>query len=365
MKHLEQNFLRKKVAVLIEQGVEDIEFIVIVNGLRQQGIDVIVLSSRMHEKYKGKRGKLSILSDGTTTEAKIEEFAGVVIPGGIAPDKMRCNRNTVRFVRDAMNLGKWVGAIGHGPQVLIEGDLLRNKHVTGFNSIRQDIINAGGRYQDQPIVVDNNLITSREIGDLSIFTAGFLHRLGYGGERDGFPDESDTKTEWWKLADIWGGSTRGDIAKGLTTALVGGRYLVEALENYAKKELDIEFKLLLQEIISVQEIHIQKLQNYLYKLSEKTYVTSNVTNNYAKIKNALMRNAQTYQIGCALSDIQMRMGDINNLCGMYTDPVATAIFKEIYHDLEKTEQRLLEMYISRTTTELTSDIPAPQPILKI
>jgi len=354
MKHLDQDVLKKKVAILIEQGVEDIEFIVIVNGLRQQGVDVIVLSSRLHEKYKGKRGKLSVLADGTTTEAIVEEYAAVVIPGGVAPDKMRSNRHTVSFVKEAMRLGKWVGTISHGIQVLIEGDLLKNKQVTGFNSIRLDIINAGANYQDKPLVVDDNLITSREIGDLSIFTTALLNRLGYGGKRTGLPDERDIKPDWWKLADIWGGSTKGDIIKGLNTALAGEHYLLESLKKYVEKESDIAIKMLFQDIMINKDIHIKSLQNYLYRFSDKPAITANNTCHSHKNNRDLIVNDNVYHIRCALRDIQTRMGDIGNLCGMYTDPSVTAIFKQIYQDLAKNEQQLLEIYQLRTRDKVRS-----------
>jgi hypothetical protein len=89
-------------------------------------------------------------------------FDAVIIPGGMAPDKMRRNPNTVGFVQDAMQQGKLVAAVCHGPQVLIEGDLLRGKQATGFIAIRKDMINAGANYIDEPLVIDGNLITSRQ-----------------------------------------------------------------------------------------------------------------------------------------------------------------------------------------------------------
>ncbi len=106
---------KKKVAILIEQDVEDMEFIVPFNGLKLAGIEVVVLGSRMNEKYKGKRGKLTMQADGTTTEAIASEFDAVIIPGGMAPDKMRRSFPTVRFVEEAMEAGKWIAAICHGP----------------------------------------------------------------------------------------------------------------------------------------------------------------------------------------------------------------------------------------------------------
>ncbi|MBD2663625.1 intracellular protease, PfpI family [Richelia sinica FACHB-800] len=348
---------KQKIAILIEQAVEDLEFLIPYNGIKQAGMEVIVLGSRMNEKYKGKRGKLSIHADGTTTEAIADEFAGVVIPGGMAPDRMRRNCHTVSFVRDAMTKGKVIAAVCHGPQVLIEGDLLKGRKATGFTSIRKDITNAGAIYLDEPVVIDGNLITSREPGDLAIFTTAFLSRLGYGGQEVGLPNEKDTSAEWWKLADAWGGSTKGEIVKGLNTALAGERYSLEALEKYAEKESDMEAKTLFAAMMDNKRLHINRLENYLQRLSEKSSFSANIANQYAKVKTALTGSDDIYQLRCALGDVQTGIGDIANLCAMYTDPVATAIFKEIYHDLGKYEQELIQLYKVR----IAAGVKPPQP----
>jgi protease I len=348
---------KKKVAILIEQAVEDAEFIVPYNGLKQAGMEVVVLGSRMNEKYKGKRGKLSIQADGTTTEAIAAEFDAVVIPGGMAPDKMRRNTNTVRFVQEAIQQRKLVAAVCHGPQVLIEGDLLKGKQVTGFIAIAKDIINAGANYLDEPVVVDGNLITSREPGDLAIFTTAILSRLGYGGKDAALPNEKDTTAEWWKLADAWGGSTKGDIGRGLNTALTGERYSLEALDKYFEKESDSEVKSLFKEMIGNKQRHIENLETYLQRLGEKPSLGANIANQYAKVKTALTGSDDIYQLRSALGDVQTGIGDIGNLCATYTDPIATAIFKVIYHDLLKYEQRLVELYRARIGTQVQPPNP--------
>ncbi|WP_445240219.1 DJ-1/PfpI family protein [Microcoleus vaginatus] len=79
----------KRVAILIENGVEDSEFLVPYNALKQAGFEVVVLGSRTNEKYAGKQGKVAQQADGTTTEAVPAEFDAVIIPGGMAPDMMR------------------------------------------------------------------------------------------------------------------------------------------------------------------------------------------------------------------------------------------------------------------------------------
>src|SRR3712207_409828 len=109
----------------------------------------------------------------------------------MAPDRMRTNMKTVRFVQQAFGQGKLVAAVCHGPQVLIEGDLLRGKRATGFRAIRKDMQNAGADYTDEPIVADGNLITSRRPSDLPIFTAAILRRLNLTLRNVALPDEGD------------------------------------------------------------------------------------------------------------------------------------------------------------------------------
>jgi len=342
---------KKKVAILIENDVEDAEFQVPYDGLKQAGLEVVVLGSRTNENYQGKRGKLSISADGTTTEAVASEFDAVIIPGGMAPDKMRRNPSTVRFVQEAMQQGKLVAAVCHGPQVLIEGDLLKGKKATGFVAIRKDMINAGANYMDVPLLIDGNLITSRQPGDLPIFTTAILGYLGYGGKDAALPDTQDIKAEWWKLADAWGGSTKGEIVQGLNTALAGERYSKEALEKYAEKVSDREARSLFQEMIADKQRHIQVLEARLNDLGEKPSLTANIANQYAKLKTAFTGSDDIYQLRSALGDVQTGIGDIGNLMAAYTDPLTTAIFIEIHNDLLMFEQRLVDLYQARVGAE--------------
>ncbi|NJM72657.1 MAG: DJ-1/PfpI/YhbO family deglycase/protease [Scytonema sp. RU_4_4] len=349
--------VKKKVAILIENNVEDAEFQVPYNALKQAGIEVVILGARVNETYKGKQGKLSKQPDGTTTEAMASDFDAVVIPGGMAPDKMRCNPNTVRFVQEAMQQGKLVAAVCHGPQVLIEGDLLKGKKATGFLAIRKDMINAGADYIDEPLVIDGNLITSRQPGDLAIFSTAILSRLGYGGKDAALPDETDARAQWWKLADAWGGSTKGEIVKALNTVLSGERYSLEALEKYSEKESDAQIKSLFQEMIGNKQRHIQLLETRLNELGEKPSLAANIANQYAKVKATLTGSDDIYQLRSALGDVQTGIGDIGNLIAATTDPVSTAIFTQIHKDLLTYEQRLVDLYRIRVGAKLKSAKP--------
>jgi protease I len=341
---------KKRVAILIENGVEDAEFKVPYQGIKMAGIEVVVLGSRMNKTYKGKQGKVSVQPDGTTTEAIASQFDAVVIPGGMAPDKMRTNPNTVRFVQEAMEQGKIVAAVCHGPQVLIEGDLLKGKQATAFIAIRKDMINAGANYIDEPLVIDGNLITSRLPGDLPIFTTAILSRLGYGGKEAVLPDISDAQAEWWKLADAWGGSTKGEIVKGLNTALAGERYSQEAFEQYAEKTSDAELRLLLQEMIANKQKHIQKLEARLADFGEKPSLVANAADKYAKVKTSLQGSDDLDLLRRALGDVQTGVVDIYNLYIQFTDPISTALFREIEKDLSLYERHLADLYRARMGT---------------
>ncbi|MBF2063136.1 MAG: DJ-1/PfpI/YhbO family deglycase/protease [Calothrix sp. C42_A2020_038] len=348
---------KKKIAILIENDVEDAEFQVPYNALKQAGMDVVVLGSRMNETYKGKRGKVSVKPDGTTAEAIAAEFDAVVIPGGMAPDKMRCNRNTVRFVQEAAAQNQIVAAVCHGPQLLIEADLLKGKQATGYMAIRKDIINAGAKYIDEALVVDGNLITSRQPGDLAIFTTAILSRLGYGGKDAALPNENDKDAEWWKLADAWGGSTKGEVVKTLNTALAGEKYSIEALHQYVQKESDAEIKSLFEEMLQNKQRHIEYLEARLNQLGEKPSLAANIANQYAKVKTALTGSDDIYQLRSALGDVQTGIGDIGNLVPATTDPISTAIFTEIHKDLVMYEQRLVELYRAKVGNQVKSANP--------
>jgi protease I len=230
---------------------------------------------------------------------------------------------------------------------LIEADLLKGKTATGFSAIRKDMINAGANYVDEPLVVDGNLLTSRQPGDLAIFTTAILSRLGYGGKEVALPDEKDTDAEWWKLADAWGGSTKGEIVKGLNTALAGERYSQEALAKYSEKESDPEVRLLFQEMIASKQRHIQKLEARLSALGEKPSLTANIADKYAQVKTALQGSDDIHQLRCALGDVQTGIGDIGNLMAAFTDPMSTVVFTEIYKDLLLYEQHLADVYKAR------------------
>ncbi len=341
------NSTKKRAAILIDQKFEDSEFQIPYKALQQAGAEVVVLGSRMNEKYHGKQGQVSIKPDGTVTEARPEDFDAVIIPGGMAPDTMRNNPNTVRFVQKAMELGKLVAAVCHGPQVLIEGDLLKGKKATGFVSIHKDMMNAGANYLDEPLVVDGNLITSRQPGDLAIFTTAILTHLGLEIPEQALPDASDANAQWWQLAEVWGGNSKKEIIDALNTALAGERYARKAFEQYAEKTSDAQLRSLLHEMIENKQHHIQILERRLQDLDALESIRASAADAYASLQDWLHSNDDFAILRRTLGDIQTGVVDAYNLRKQYTDPVSTAIFTAIEVDLAEYEQRIAKLYHAR------------------
>jgi protease I len=166
----------KRVALLVEDEFEDSEVTGPIDLLRGAGITVVVVGTKAGATYHGKKGE-AITADIGAGAAKIKDFDAVVIPGGHAPDKMRMRHAMVDLARDAMEAGKPVAAICHGPQVLISANVLRGRTLTCWPSIAVDVKNAGGLYVDKPVVEDGNLITSRKIDDVTVFSEAIIRAL--------------------------------------------------------------------------------------------------------------------------------------------------------------------------------------------
>jgi protease I len=167
----------KRIAILVEDGFEDVELTGPLDALRSAGANVAIVGPSARTEYRGKRGQAAVTSDLAAGSARMQDFDALVVPGGHAPDKMRMRHAMVDLVRDAMNAQKPVAAICHGPQVLISADVLRGRTVTCWPSIAVDVKNAGGLYVDKPVVEDGNLITSRKPDDVPMFSAAIIKAL--------------------------------------------------------------------------------------------------------------------------------------------------------------------------------------------
>ena len=170
----------KRVAMLVEDEFEDRELTGPLDALRAAGATVSLVGPTAGNEYKGKRGQAVVKADVAAGSVKVGDFDALVIPGGHAPDKMRMRHAMVDLARDAMESGKPVATICHGPQVLISANVLRGRTLTCWPSIAIDVKNAGGLYVDKPVVEDGNLITSRKPDDVPVFNEAIIKALSKG-----------------------------------------------------------------------------------------------------------------------------------------------------------------------------------------
>lgn len=153
---------------MVDNGVEDAEFLYPYYRLQEAGYRVDIVAAKAKQAYTGKHG-IPIKSDLSPKEVIINDYDGLIIPGGRAPDRMRINKALVDLVKRANENEKVIAAICHGPQMLIEADILNGRKATCWKSVAKDIQNAGATYINAPTVVDHNLVTSRFPADLPKF----------------------------------------------------------------------------------------------------------------------------------------------------------------------------------------------------
>jgi protease I len=123
----------------------------------------------------------SVPVDTAISAVSPNNFDALVIPGGqINPDKLRTDKQAMTLVREFVDSGKPVAAICHGPWLLVEADALRGRDVTSYHSIRRDVENAGGKWVDKEVVVDEGIITSRSPDDLDAFVKKIIEEVGEG-----------------------------------------------------------------------------------------------------------------------------------------------------------------------------------------
>ena len=166
----------KKVIILVEQMYNDLEFWYPYYRLKEAGAEVTIVGSGTEVTYTGKSG----IPCTVNTEAKKispAEFDGMIIPGGYAPDHMRRHPAMVALVKGFFAAGKVVAAICHAGWMLASADILKDRTVTAFFAIKDDLIHAGANYVDQEVVVDGKLITSRKPDDLPAFMKAVIATL--------------------------------------------------------------------------------------------------------------------------------------------------------------------------------------------
>jgi protease I len=128
--------------------------------------------------YLGKRGAYPVTVDAQVDELRARDFDGLVIPGGYAPDILRRHAKVLSLTREIFEAGKPVAFICHAGWVPISAGILKGRRGTSVGAIRDDLVNAGLLWEDAPVVVDGNLISSRTPADLGHFLRALLAALG-------------------------------------------------------------------------------------------------------------------------------------------------------------------------------------------
>ncbi|HEU5148011.1 MAG TPA: type 1 glutamine amidotransferase domain-containing protein [Chryseosolibacter sp.] len=171
-----------KVAILTENGFEQVELLSPKKAMEEAGVSVEIVSPQDEIRaWDEKDWGITISVDKNLDEAKPEQYDGLVLPGGVLnPDQLRRNRTAVNFIRHFLESGKPLAVICHGPQTMIETGMLNGRTMTSYPSIKTDLINAGVNWVDEEVVVDRGLVSSRSPKDLDAFNKKLLEELAEG-----------------------------------------------------------------------------------------------------------------------------------------------------------------------------------------
>jgi protease I len=161
--------------ILVGPEYEDLEIWYPKLRVEEAGYDTL-LAGIGEPSYRGKHGYPCPV-DSHIKDVKSSSIIGVLAPGGWAPDKIRRDKDALRVVREAHEAGKVVATICHGPWILISAGIVKGKRMTSTVGIRDDLVNAGAQWTDEPVVVDGNIISSRVPRDLPQFGKALVRLL--------------------------------------------------------------------------------------------------------------------------------------------------------------------------------------------
>lgn len=173
----------KKIAILATNGFEQSELETPRDRLKQAGatVDIVSLASGEIKGWDQKDWGRPVKVDKTLDQVSASDYDALVLPGGqINPDLLRVEPKALKFVKDVFDAKKVVAAVCHGPWLLIETGIAKGRKMTSYKSIKTDVINAGGKWEDAEVVVDQGVITSRNPGDLEAFSSKIIEEVREG-----------------------------------------------------------------------------------------------------------------------------------------------------------------------------------------
>lgn len=175
--------MEKKIAILATNGFEESELKSPKEAMEAEGFTVDIVSEEEGTIKSWSDGNWSneYKVDKTLSNVNANQYNALVLPGGVInPDKLRRNENALVFVRDFFNQKKPVAAICHAGWTLISADVVKGRKLTSFNSIKDDLVNAGANWVDEEVVVDEGFVTSRNPDDLPAFNSKFIEEIKEG-----------------------------------------------------------------------------------------------------------------------------------------------------------------------------------------
>lgn len=166
----------KRIAILVDQAYQELEVWYPYYRFKEAGAEVVTVGAKAGETYPSKLG-YPVVAQKSYDQVSADDFDGVVVPGGYAPDHIRRHPKANQLVKELNAQGKLVASICHGLWVLCSAGVLKGRRATCFFAIKDDIVNAGARYEDAEVVVDGNLVTSRKPDDLPAFCRAAIEVL--------------------------------------------------------------------------------------------------------------------------------------------------------------------------------------------
>lgn len=169
--------MAKKILAFVDANYEDLELLYPVIRLKEAGFDVVIAGDESDKVYHGKHG-YPVKSDADFRKIDPDEFDGVIVPGGGAPDRLRRHSEVSDILKNLDKRGKTIATICHAGHVLVTADLLKGRTVTSFYSIRPEMEFAGSKWVDKSVVVDRNFVSSRTPDDLPDFMSEVIKNIG-------------------------------------------------------------------------------------------------------------------------------------------------------------------------------------------